>query len=130
MSAYRFTIHVTLPPESAYALWISLEALVLGTGAPTNMTDVVGDPGRAGTTYTVLFGRLRVPTEVLQGGYPHEYRVRHGGTLLRGESVVAFEPEFEGTRLTHEFRPAGLVAHVAALVFATGWYRGSFRGEL
>jgi hypothetical protein len=50
--------------------------------------------------------------------------------LLRGETVVTFKPDGSGTRLTLGFRPEGLIQAVAARLFATGSYRGSFQGEL
>ncbi len=53
-----------------------------------------------------------------------------GNPILKGESDVTFEPDGDGTLLTQEFRTHGIVSSVAARLFATGSYKGSFRGEL
>jgi len=43
---------------------------------------------------------------------------------------VRFEPHDGGTRLTQRLDTEGLVADLAARIFAIGSYEGSFRGEL
>jgi hypothetical protein len=70
------------------------------------------------------------PTEIVESERPRLIRTRFGNRLLRGETSVTFEPEGEGTRLTQEFRTEGLISAIAARIFATGSWKGSFRGEL
>jgi hypothetical protein len=94
------------------------------------VTDVTGSPGEAGTHYTVWFGTMRSPTEVLEAERPRRIRTRFGNRILRGETRVTFEPGGNGTLLTQEFRTEGLVPAIAARIFAAGSYKGSFRGEL
>ncbi|MEP7379814.1 MAG: hypothetical protein ABI725_09680 [Chloroflexota bacterium] len=48
----------------------------------------------------------------------------------RGESQAIFDADGDGTRLTQEFWTTGLVSAIAARLFATGSYKGSFQGEL
>ena len=73
---------------------------------------------------------MRSPAQVLDVERPRSIRTRFGNRMLRGETAVRFEPDGGGTRLTQEFRTEGLVPAIMARIFATGSYRGSFRGEL
>jgi hypothetical protein len=50
---------------------------------------------------------------------------------MRGENEGTFEPNGSGgTVLTQTLRTQGFLSAIAARIFATGSYRGSFRGEL
>jgi hypothetical protein len=100
------------------------------TGGVTRVTDVTGPSDQAGTTYTVWFGRMGSPTRILEADRPRRIRSRFGNTVLRGETEVSFEAEGAGTALTQRFRTEGLIPAIAARIFATGSWRGSFRGEL
>jgi len=80
--------------------------------------------------YTVWFGRLASPTVVLDADPPGFIRTRFTNRLLRGQTLATFETEGSGTRLTQEFQVEGLIPRLAARIFATGSYKGSFRGEL
>jgi hypothetical protein len=99
-------------------------------GGVTKVTDVSGPLDRAGARYTVWFGGMRSPTEVLEVERPRMIRTRFGNRVLRGETVAMFEPDGAGTLLIQEFRTEGVISAVMARIFATGSYRGSFRGEL
>lgn len=130
MGVYRFSITIAAPADAAFALWTDLDRMGEWVGGVTGVADVTGPVDRAGTTYTVAFGRLRSPTIVLEADRPRHIRTRFGNPILKGESDVTFEPDGDGTLLTQEFRTHGLVSSVAARLFATGSYKGSFRGEL
>jgi hypothetical protein len=67
---------------------------------------------------------------VLEADPPNSIRTRFGNRLLRGISSAKLEAEAVGTRLTLEFRVEGTISRIAARIFATGTYKGSFRGEL
>jgi polyketide cyclase/dehydrase/lipid transport protein len=130
MSVHRFSVNVAARQERAFDLWTDLDRLPEWVEGVTRVTDVTGPSDRAGTRYTVWFGSMRSPTEILEAVRPRMLRTRFGNWLLRGESVVTFESDGSGTRVTQEFRTEGLIPAIAARLFATGSYRGSFRGEL
>jgi hypothetical protein len=91
---------------------------------------VTGPVTTAGTRYTVWFGRLRSPTEVLQVDRPRLVRTRFASWLLRGVEQSMFEDQGHGTRLTQEFWINGIHSRLMGRIWAFGSYRGSFRGEL
>jgi len=130
MARFRFTLHVDAPPSTVYALWTSLERMhewiegISSVSHPTGPMDVVG------TRYTVRIGGMESPTEILAADPPKLFHTRFGNRMLRGESVATFEPDGGGTRLIQEYRTTGLVPAIVGRLFATGSYRGSFRGEL
>jgi uncharacterized protein YndB with AHSA1/START domain len=130
MSTYQFGLRIDAPPDLVFDLWTDLDRMGEWIGGVTKVTDVSGPPGEAGTTYTTWFGNVSSRTEVLEAERPKIIRTRFGSWLLRGESKATFEPEGDGTRLTQEYRVQGLIPRVMARIFATGSYRGSFRGEL
>ncbi len=130
MGTYRFTVHVEASPEVVFGLWTDLDRMKDWVGGVTKVTDRTGPMDRAGTRYVVWFGGMRSETEVLDVEPARRFRTRFGNRLLRGESSATFEPDGTGTRLTQEFRTYGLIAAIAARIFASGSYRGSFRGEL
>jgi uncharacterized protein YndB with AHSA1/START domain len=130
MATYRFTIEIAAPVEQVFDLWTNVDRWHEWIGGLTKVTDLTGPPDRAGTRYTVWFGGMRSPSDVLEAERPRRLRTRFGSRLLRGETSVTFEPTATGTRLTQEFRTEGLIPAVAARIFALGSYKGSFRGEL
>ena len=130
MGNYRFTIQIDAPPEQVFALWIDLERAPEWIGGLTKITDLTGPLDQPGARYTAWFGRMRSPTEVLEVDRPRFIRSRFGNALLRGETSASFEPAGAGTRLTQTFRTQGIIPAIAARIFATGSYKGSFRGEL
>lgn len=99
-------------------------------GGVTKVTDRTGPIDQAGTRYTVWFGRMTSPTEVIDVERPRTFHTRFGNRVLRGESGVTLEPDDGGTLLTQRFRTDGLIPALMARIFAAGSYKGSFRGEL
>lgn len=130
MSVYRFSTEIQAPPDRVFALWTDLDRMSEWVGGVTGVTDVSGPVDRAGTTYIVRFGGMRSPTTVLEADRPRHFRTRFGNLILKGESDVTFEADGDGTLLTQEFRTRGVVSAIAARIFASGSYKGSFRGEL
>jgi uncharacterized protein YndB with AHSA1/START domain len=130
MGRYRFTVHVRAEPERVFDLWLDLDRASEWIEGLTRITDITGPPDQPGTRYVVWFGRVRSPTEILEVTRPSLVRTKFGNTLLRGETRVLFQPENGGTRLTQEFETQGIIPAIAARIFATGSYKGSFRGEL
>jgi uncharacterized protein YndB with AHSA1/START domain len=130
MARYQFTVDIAAPVEQVFDLWTNAERWHEWIGGVSKVTDVSGAPGQAGTRYTIWFGSMRSPSEILEAERPHRLRTRFGNRMLRGETYVAFEPTATGTRLTQEFRTEGLIPAISARIFALGSYKGSFRGEL
>lgn len=130
MATYRFSVHVRAPREHVFALWTDLDRMPEWVGGVTKITDRSGPVAQAGTRYTVWFGGMRSETEVLEADPPGLLRTHFGNWLLKGENIATFEPEEDGTRLSQEMRTEGLIAAIAARIFASGSYRGSFQGEL
>ncbi|HEX8025308.1 MAG TPA: SRPBCC family protein [Candidatus Limnocylindrales bacterium] len=131
MATFRLATHVAAPLEQVFALWTNLDRMREWIGGVTGVTDVSGPFDQAGTTYTTWFGKMSSRTTVVQAERPHLFHTRYRNRILSGESLATFEADGHGgTRLTEEFRTEGLVAWVFARIFATGSYKGSFRGEL
>jgi uncharacterized protein YndB with AHSA1/START domain len=130
MATYRFAVQVAAPRERVFDLWTDLDRMKEWVGGVTRVSDVTGPVDQAGTRYTVWFGAMRSQTEVLEAERPVHFRTRFGNSILRGENSTTFEAEGDGTRLVQEFRTDGLISEIAARIFATGSYRGSFQGEL
>jgi len=130
LAEYTFTIHIGASPERVFELWTDLDRMHEWVGGVTRVTDVSGPARQRGWSYTVWFGRMRSPTEVLDAEPARHIRTRFGNRLLRGETDVRFEPDGGGTRLIQSFRTEGLIPAIMARIFATGSYKGSFRGEL
>jgi uncharacterized protein YndB with AHSA1/START domain len=130
MATYRFSTRIHARPDEVFALWTNLDRMHEWVGGVTGVTHLTGPVDQPGTTYQVLFGRMHSPTTVLEADRPRHFRTRFGNPILKGESDVTFEAEGDATLLTQEFRTHGIVSAVAARLFATGSYKGSFRGEL
>jgi uncharacterized protein YndB with AHSA1/START domain len=130
MARYEFSVRIAAPPDRVFDLWTDLDRMKEWVGGVTKVTDVSGPLDRAGTRYTVWFGRMSSPTEVLAVERPRMIRTRFGNRVLRGETLATFRPDDGGTRLTQEFRTEGLIPALVARIFASGSYKGSFRGEL
>ena len=130
MGEYSFTVHIEATPEVVFDLFTDLDRMHEWVGGVTRITDVSGPLGEAGSSYTVWFGRMRSPTEVLEAERARLYKSRFGHFVLRGEMEATFAPEGDGTTMTERFRTEGLIPAIAARIFATGSWRGSFRGEL
>ena len=130
MGHHRFVAHVNAPRERVFALWTDLNRAHEWIEGLSRITDVSGPFDKAGTRYTVWFGPMRSPTEVLEADRPRLIKTRFGGWLLRGVEQEVFEEEDSGTRLTQEFWTQGIIPAIAGKIWAIGSYRGSFRGEL
>jgi uncharacterized protein YndB with AHSA1/START domain len=130
MGHYRFVVQVGAPREQVFDLYTDLDRAHEWIEGVTRITDVTGPVTTAGTSYTVWFGRLRTPTEVLQVDRPRLVRTRFGSWLLRGVEQATFDDQGDGTRLTQQFWINGIISRVMGRIFAFGSYRGSFRGEL
>jgi len=130
MAHYQFTVDIAAPIEQVYDLWTNTERMSEWVEGVTKVTDMTGAPGQAGTRYTVWFGSMRSPSEIVEAERPHRLKSRFGNRLLRGETDVTLEPTPPGTRLTQEFRTQGVIPAIAAWIFSLGSYKGSFRGEL
>jgi uncharacterized protein YndB with AHSA1/START domain len=130
MATYRLSTFVAAPPERVFATWTDLDRFHEWTEGVSRVTDRVGSIDEAGSRYTVWFGRMASPTEVLAVERNRHFRTRFGNAILKGESDVTFIPEDGGTRIDQVFVTRGFVAAVFGRIFATGSYRGSFRGEL
>jgi uncharacterized protein YndB with AHSA1/START domain len=130
MSRYEFTIFVAAPPERVFNLWIDLDRMPEWVGGVSKITQITGPVDRAGTSYTVWFGRVASRTEVLEVERPNRIRTRFGNWLLRGVTEATFKPQEDGTHLTQRFETEGIVPAIVARIFAIGSYKGSFRGEL
>lgn len=130
MAEFRFSILVHATPERVFDVFTDLDRMREWVGGVTRVTDRTGPMDRPGTRYTVWFGRMRSPTEVLEVERPSHIRTRFGNLLLKGETEATFEAHGDGTRLTQVFRTRGAVSAIFARLFASGSYKGSFRGEL
>lgn len=130
MATYRFTVDTKAPPAVAFDLWTNLERMAEWVGGVTKVTDVTGPLDTAGTQYTVWFGRMKSPTEVIAVDRPNHFHSRFGNWLLRGEASATFDAIDGGTRITEEFHTIGFIPAIAAWIFSRGSYRGSFEGEL
>ena len=130
MGIHRYSVVTTASPDRAFELWTDLERMKEWVGGVTKVTDLSGPIDRAGTTYTVWFGRMQSRTEVLEADRPRRFRTRFGNLVLKGENLATFEPDGDGTRVQVELRTRGLVSAIFARIFAAGSYRGSFQGEL
>jgi uncharacterized protein YndB with AHSA1/START domain len=130
MAHYRFSILIDAPPTRVFDAFMDLDRMPEWVGGVSRVTDRTGPVDQPGTRYTVWFGSMRSPTEIVAVERPGHVRTRFGNLILKGESEARFEPEDGGTRLTQEFFTRGVVSALAARLFATGSYKGSFRGEL
>ena len=130
MGTHRVTTLVAAPPERVFAAWTDLDRFPEWIGGVTRVTDRVGSTNQVGSRYTVWFGRMASPTEILEVEGPWHIRTRFGNAILKGESDVRFASEGQGTRIHQEFVTRGFIAGIFGRLFAMGSYRGSFRGEL
>ena len=59
------------PRDEVFALWMDLDRMKEWVGGVTRVTDVSGPIDVAGTRYTVRFGPMKSPTEILEVDRPH-----------------------------------------------------------
>ena len=131
MGTYSFTVEIAAPRDEVYALWINLDRAHEWIEGMAGITDLSGPPDQVGTTYVVKFGSwAKSPTRVIEADPPRLLTVAFGTWLLRGTQSARFEENGLGTRLSQTFRTNGVIPAIAGRIFATGSYKGSFRGEL
>ncbi|MDR6640229.1 SRPBCC family protein [Paenarthrobacter nitroguajacolicus] len=130
MGTFRVSTFVAASPERVFATWTDPDRFHEWIGGVTRVTDLEGSLDAPGSRYTVWFGRMASPTEILAVERPRHLRTRFGNTILKGESDVTIVPEGEGTRINQEFVTRGFIAGIFGRLFAMGSYRGSFKGEL
>jgi uncharacterized protein YndB with AHSA1/START domain len=130
MARYQFSILIKASQHEVFALWTDLDRMPEWVGGVTAVGELTGPIDRPSTRYTVWFGRMRSSTEILEVERPRHIRTRFDSALLRGETDATFERENGATRLTQVFQTRGVISAIVARLFATGSYRGSFRGEL
>jgi uncharacterized protein YndB with AHSA1/START domain len=130
MARYTFVEHVEAPVDLVFELWTDLDRMREWVGGVTRVTGPDGPTDRVGTRYTTWFGSMASETEVIEAERPRLFATRFRNRLLRGVNRTTLEPEGAGTRLSQTFDVDGLIPNVMARIFATGSYKGSFRGEL
>ncbi len=130
MGHYRFSVDIAAPPELVFDLWTNLDRVQEWVEGVSKVTDREGPPGQVGSRYTLWFGSLASRTELVAADRPRLLRTRFGHSIFSGESQVTFEPAGAGTRLTQECWTRGITAAIFGRIFATGSWKGSFRGEL
>ena len=131
MSRYTFVLDIKAPREQVFDLWTNLDRAHEWIEGMAGVSDVSGPVDQAGTTYVTRFGNwAKSLTTVVEAERPSRFRTRFGNWLLRGENSATFEEVGTGTRLTQSFETEGIMPAISARIFATGSYKGSFRGEL
>ncbi|MET4541926.1 uncharacterized protein YndB with AHSA1/START domain [Arthrobacter bambusae] len=130
MATFRISTLVAAPPEQVFATWTDLDRYPEWIGGVTRAGDLVGSIDEPGSRYTVWFGRMASPTEILEVERPRHIRTRFGNAILKGESDVTFTAEGNGTRINQVFITRGFIAGIFGRLFSMGSYKGSFRGEL
>lgn len=130
MGRYAFTIDIAAPRDHVFDLWVNLDRAHEWIEGLKKITDVSGPSDQIGTTYVAWFGPFGSPTTVLEAERPTHFRTKFGNWMLAGENDATFEQVGSTTRVTQTLRTVGLIPAVFGRIFATGSYRGSFRGEL
>jgi uncharacterized protein YndB with AHSA1/START domain len=130
MAEHRISTVIAASPDQVFALWMDLDRMTEWVGGVTRVTDLTGPIDRPGTRYTVWFGPMKSPTEIIEVERPRHIRTRFGNMILKGESEVWLEREGNGTLLEQRFRTRGIVSAITGRLFAAGSYNGSFQGEL
>ena len=130
MGHHRFTARCDAPREDVFDLWVNMDRAHEWLEGLTRITDVTGPFDRRGTRYTAWFGRMAIPSEILEVDRPCLIKTRFASSLLRGVTQATFEEEDGDTLITEDIWTQGLVPTIIGRIFATGSYKGSFRGEL
>lgn len=130
MPTYRLSTFVAAPSELVFATWNDPNRFHEWIGGVTGVTDRTGPTDQAGSRYTVHFGRMTSPTEVLAAERPRHIRTQFGNAILKGESDVTLTAEGAGTRIQQVIATRGFVSAIFGRIFSLGSYQGSFKGEL
>ena len=92
MTTHQFVVDIAAPVEQVFDLWTNVERWHEWIEGISKVSDVTGLPGQAGTRYTIWFGSMRSPSEILEAEPPRRLRTRFGNRMLRGETLVTLEP--------------------------------------
>jgi len=130
MGRYTYTIHIDAPPELVFELWTDLGRMKEWIGGVNRVTEPSGPIDAVGTRYTVYFGGVGSPTEVIDAERPKRYATKFGTAWLKGTNSAVFAADGAGTRLTQTFVTEGFLPGIVGWIFGHGSYRGSFLGEL
>ena len=130
MGSHTHGQHVDAPPAAVFDLYIDLERMSEWVGGVTGVVDLSGPVDVVGTTYTVMFGKVKSPTRVVEVERPRRFVTHFGNAILKGTNHATFEPEDGGTRVTVRLDTEGFVSRVMAWVFSLGSGKGTFKGEL
>ncbi len=131
MGKYRFEIDIAAPREQVFERWIDVERSSEWIEGMSRVSEISGPLDKAGTSYKVHFGSWSTSlTTILEAERPRWLRTKFGTWLLRGEQTAQFDEIPTGTRLTQTFVTNGVIPAIMARIFASGSYKGSFRGEL
>jgi uncharacterized protein YndB with AHSA1/START domain len=131
MGRYTFTVDINAPRDQVFDLWTNLERAPEWIEGMAGVSDVSGPVDQAGTTYVTRFGSwAKSTTTVVEAERPKRFVTKFGNWLLRGENAATFEERDGGTRLSQMFQTVGIIPAISARIFASGSYKGSFRGEL
>ena len=133
MGRYTYTIEVEAPRELVYQLWTDLDLMKTWVGGVSKVSEPSGPMDRAGTRYTVFFGKARSETEIVEVESPRLFMTRFGNVYLRGTNrteLVPVDASGNRTRITQTFVTEGFLPGIVGWIFGHGSYRGSFLGEL
>jgi uncharacterized protein YndB with AHSA1/START domain len=101
VGTYRYAIWIAAPPGRVYDLYTDLSRIAEWEAGNPRVTEISGDPNRAGATYSVRRGRSASRSEVTVAERPTRHAVRVEGAVgLRAEITAQFAPMEHGTRLT------------------------------
>jgi Polyketide cyclase / dehydrase and lipid transport len=133
MGRYSYTIEIDAPQELVFNLWTDLELMKKWVGGVTAVSEPTGPIDKAGTTYSIYFGRFGSKTEVVEAERPRLYATKSGTFWMQLTNRGVFEPRAagKGTRLTQTVDVYGSpLSRTFGWIFGHGSYRGSFLGEL
>ena len=103
MGSYSYAVRIAAPPERVYDLYTDLDRAAEWQEGRPRIVDRSGEPGRAGSTYTIRRGPSSARSEVIVAERPTEHVVEiHGALGLRAMITAGFVPEDRGTRMTVE----------------------------
>jgi len=130
MASKPNSIFIAARPEQVFDLYLNMDRMHEWVNGVTKVTDVTGPPDRAGTRYTVWFGRSPGHYEVLEAERPRHVKTRFKAWYLSGVMDVTLEPEGNGTRVTGDLKTDGLIAAITAFIFSHMPGPGSFQAEM
>ena len=134
MGRYRYSIEIDAPQELVFDLWTDLDLMKTWIGGVSGYSEPSGPIDRAGTTYTIYFGKFGSLVEVVEAERPRLYASKSGTFWMQLTNRGTFEPIGEAgsrTRLSQTIDVFGSpLSRAFGWIFGHGSYRGSFLGEL